>query len=89
MYTAGTAYLVWLPCLCGLCGLHRLYAGKPLTGLLWLFTLGLLGVGQVIDLLLIPGMVAQANLLSGRGVSNANLINVQVSQGDYRPRRGR
>jgi TM2 domain-containing membrane protein YozV len=55
------AYLLWLLCLIGFCGIHRFYLGKPLTGLLWLFTGGLLFIGQFIDLLLIPGMVQQAN----------------------------
>jgi TM2 domain-containing membrane protein YozV len=61
-YSTGTAYLMWMGGLfCGLCGLHRFYVNKPLTGLLWVFTLGLLGVGQLIDLILIPGMVDAAN----------------------------
>lgn len=34
-------------------GLHRFYAGKKVTGILWLMTLGLCGVGQLIDALLI------------------------------------
>ncbi|GAB1541011.1 hypothetical protein NUACC21_36800 [Scytonema sp. NUACC21] len=38
-------------------GLHRLYNGKIGTGLLWLCTGGLLGVGQIVDLFLIPHMV--------------------------------
>ncbi|MBE9034167.1 TM2 domain-containing protein [aff. Roholtiella sp. LEGE 12411] len=41
----------------GLGGLHRLYNGKIGTGLLWLCTGGLLYIGQIVDLLLIPGMV--------------------------------
>ena len=59
--TPGIAYLLWCLCLVGFCGIHRFYLGRPLTGLLWLFTGGLLFVGQVIDLFLIPGMVADAN----------------------------
>ena len=35
------------------------YGGKPITRFLWLFTLGLLGFGQLLDLILLPGMIAQ------------------------------
>ncbi|MCK5913681.1 MAG: TM2 domain-containing protein, partial [Desulfuromusa sp.] len=38
------------------------YYGKPISGTLYFLTLGLLGVGWVIDLFLIPGMDRQANL---------------------------
>jgi len=47
--------------LLGVCGLQRFYARKPISGTLWLFTLGFCGIGQFIDLFLIPGMVEQAN----------------------------
>jgi TM2 domain-containing membrane protein YozV len=45
----------------GVCGVHRLYNRKPLSGILWLCTFGLFGIGQLIDLFLIPGMVEQTN----------------------------
>ncbi|MGE3108025.1 MAG: NINE protein [Phycisphaerales bacterium] len=61
MRSTGTAYILWLLCLVGLCGIHRLYAGKVFTGLLWLFTLGFFGIGQFIDLFLIPNMIDQNN----------------------------
>lgn len=56
----GVAYLLWLPGLCGLCGLHRFYLGRPLSGLAWLFTLGLLGAGQLLDLFLVPALCDRA-----------------------------
>lgn len=51
-------YLSWL---FGFMGAHRFYFGKPITGTLWLFTLGLLGVGWIIDLFLIPSMADEAD----------------------------
>jgi hypothetical protein len=57
----GTAYILWAACFLGVAGLQRLYAGKIGTGLLYLFTWGLFGVGQVVDLFLIPRMVEDAN----------------------------
>ncbi|MEC4806430.1 MAG: TM2 domain-containing protein [Jaaginema sp. PMC 1079.18] len=50
------SYALWLGAFMGLGGLHRLYNGKIGSGLLWLFTLGLFGVGQFVDLFLIPNM---------------------------------
>ncbi len=51
-------YLLWI---FGFTGAHRFYFGKPVTGAIWLFTGGLLGVGWLIDLFLIPGMYRNAN----------------------------
>ena len=51
-------YLLWI---FGFLGSHRFYFGKPITGTLWFCTLGLLGIGWLIDLLLIPGMERAAN----------------------------
>lgn len=51
-------YLLWL---FGFTGAHRFYYGKQLTGTLWFFTLGLLGVGWLIDFFLIPAMDRQAD----------------------------
>lgn len=51
-------YLLWI---FGFTGAHRFYYGKPVTGAIWFFTLGLLGIGWLIDLFLIPGMDRQAD----------------------------
>ena len=59
--STGTSFLLWLACAAGLCGIHRFYLGRPLSGLLYLFTFGLLGVGQVVDLFLLRGLVREAN----------------------------
>lgn len=57
-------YVAWL---LGFTGAHRFYFGKQLTGMLWFFTLGLLGIGWLIDILLIPAMAAEANGRFRRG----------------------
>ncbi|MCU0877611.1 MAG: TM2 domain-containing protein [Pirellulaceae bacterium] len=51
-------YLCWLV---GFLGMHRFYYGKPVTGTIWFFTGGLLLIGWIIDLFLIPGMDAKAD----------------------------
>jgi TM2 domain-containing membrane protein YozV len=50
-------YIAWL---FGFIGLHRFYFGKALTGIIWFFTLGLLFIGWIIDLFLIPSMDREA-----------------------------
>jgi len=50
-------YLLWI---FGFTGAHRFYYGKPVTGAIWFFTAGLLGIGWFIDLFLIPGMDRRA-----------------------------
>lgn len=62
MNSKGTSYLLWLSILLGIGGLHRFYNGKMLSGVLWLCTGGLFGIGQFIDLFLIPDMVDDHNL---------------------------
>ena len=59
--TLAVSYLLWGAAVFGVCGLQRFYNRRPLSGLLWLFTLGLCGFGQLADLLLIPDLVKQAN----------------------------
>lgn len=58
----GLAYLFWLPSLTGIAGLHRFYLGKPLTGFLYLITMGLFGIGTFYDALMMPKIVRRARL---------------------------
>ncbi len=51
-------YVLWI---FGFTGAHRFYFGKPVSGTIWLFTLGLLGIGWLIDVFLIPSMYRRAN----------------------------
>lgn len=51
-------YLTWI---FGFTGSHRFYYGKQITGTIWFFTLGLLGIGWIIDFFLIPSMDRQAD----------------------------
>jgi len=59
--SVAVAYGLWALGLVGVCGLHRFYNRKPLSGTLWLLTFGLCGLGQLVDLFLLPGLINQAN----------------------------
>lgn len=50
-------YLLWI---LGFLGAHRFYYGRPISGTIWFFTLGLLGVGWVLDLFLMPFLARNA-----------------------------
>lgn len=54
----GIGYILWI---FGFTGSHRFYYGRPVSGTIYFFTLGLLGIGWLIDLFLIPGMDAAAD----------------------------
>lgn len=58
-HSKAIGYVLWI---FGFTGSHRFYFGRPISGAIWLFTLGLLGVGWLIDLFLIPGMERKAEL---------------------------
>ncbi|MGC5583043.1 NINE protein [Ornithinimicrobium sp. W1665] len=55
----GITYLLWL--LLGVLGAHKFYLGRPGMGVLYLLTLGLVGVGLLWDLFTIPRQVRAYN----------------------------
>jgi len=63
-YSPGVAFGLWCVCLFGLAGIHRFYLRKPVTGVIWLLTFGLLGIGQFVDLLRLRDMVEDENILA-------------------------
>ncbi len=61
MRSVGVAYGLWALCIVGFAGIHRFYLGRYVTGLIWLLTWGLLGIGSLIDLFLIPSLTERKN----------------------------
>ncbi len=53
------SYIVWF--FGGILGYHRFMLARPLTGLLWLLTAGIAGIGWIIDAFLLPGMTRDLN----------------------------
>lgn len=65
VYKEALGYGLWCLCLAGVCGVHRIYMGKWGTGLLWLFTFGLAGVGQLVDLFRMKALIRDSNVRKG------------------------
>jgi TM2 domain-containing membrane protein YozV len=63
-------YLCWI---FGFMGAHRFYYGKQVTGTIWFFTFGLLGIGWLIDLLLMPSLHTSAERRYASGEHDYNL----------------
>ena len=48
----------------GVFGIHRFYLGKVITGIIYLLTLGLFGLGILYDFLTLNGQIAEKNRLA-------------------------
>ncbi len=60
-------YVLWI---IGFLGAHRFYFGRPVSGTLYFFTLGLLGIGWLIDLFLMPSLERSADRRYQQGELN-------------------
>ena len=69
-HSVAMGYILWI---FGFMGMHRFYYGKPISGTVYFFTLGLLGIGWIIDLFLIPGMDREADLRFAPGPKDYNV----------------
>ena len=69
-HNLGIGYLLWI---FGFMGAHRFYYGRPVSGTIWFFTLGLLGIGWLIDLVLMPSLDRSAELRYESGPVSYNV----------------
>ena len=69
-HTPVIGYLLWI---FGFIGAHRFYYGRPISGTLYFFTLGLFLIGWLVDLFLIPSMNRDADIRFHEGVIDYNL----------------
>jgi TM2 domain-containing membrane protein YozV len=69
-HSAAIGYILWI---FGFLGAHRFYFGKPISGTIYFFTLGLFFIGWIIDLFLIPGMEREAEIRFTPGPIDYNL----------------
>ena len=63
-------YILWI---FGLMGAHRFYYGRPITGTIWFFTLGVFFIGWIVDLFLIPSMDRSADIRYVEGPIDYNI----------------
>jgi TM2 domain-containing membrane protein YozV len=63
-------YLLWI---FGFMGAHRFYYGRPVSGVIWFATAGLLFIGWIVDLFLIPGMDRDADIDYPEGPKSYNV----------------
>ena len=69
-HSIAIGYILWI---FGFLGAHRFYYGRPATGTLWFFTLGLLFIGWIVDLFLIPSMDRSADIKYLEGPTDYNI----------------
>ena len=69
-HSLGVGYLLWI---FGFLGAHRFYFGRPVSGTIYFFTLGLFLIGWIVDLFLMPSLEASADRRYVQGDKNYTL----------------
>jgi len=69
-HSVAIGYVLWL---LGFLGAHRFYYGRQISGTVYFFTLGLLFVGWIVDLFLIPAMNREADIRFNEGEIDFNV----------------
>ena len=64
-YSNGVGFALWCCLFVGAAGIHRFYLGMYATGIIWLLTFGLFGIGQFFDLFRMKRLVRTANIRDG------------------------
>ena len=62
MKTKSTAFILTILGFIGIAGIQHFYLGNITKGLLWLFTLGLFGIGTLVDVFTIGSQVDNYNV---------------------------
>lgn len=63
-------YIMWV---FGFLGIHRFYYGRQISGTIYFFTFGLLLIGWIVDLFLMPKLCKEADLLYNDGEIDYNV----------------
>lgn len=66
-HSLAVGYVLWI---FGFLGSHRFYFGRPVSGVIYLCTLGLFLVGWIVDLFLMPRLEASADRRYAAGDKN-------------------
>ncbi len=66
-HSLAVGYILWI---FGFLGAHRFYYGKPVSGTIYFFTLGLFLIGWIVDLFLMPKLEAEADAVFTPGPTN-------------------
>ena len=69
-HSKAIGYILWI---FGFMGAHRFYYGRPVTGTIWFFTLGVFFIGWIVDLFLIPSMDRDADIKYVEGSVDYNI----------------